>query len=119
MLLVPNQTVATTYEVQEEKIIEEKVLTLEERIAQVFVEDPETAIAVAKAESQLKPHAYNPEWHRGCQGSIGLMQIACLHHKENPEALYDVDFNLKKAHEIYRKQGWKPWGVCYSKVKCW
>jgi hypothetical protein len=39
------------------------------------------------------------------------MQIACVHHKENPEALFDVEFNLQIAQQIYNERGWQPWGA--------
>lgn len=91
---------------------------IEQLIRETFVETPNTAVAVAKAESGalLKADAYNPEWHydskgnKICQGSYGVMQIACVHHKENPEALFDVEFNIAKARQIYLSEGWYPWG---------
>lgn len=106
----------------QEVLIETKIDWTEERIIKeirdTFTETPNTAVAVAKAESgvHLKPDAYNPEWHydkngnKICQGSYGLMQIACVHHISDPEALFDVEFNLQKAKEIYSEQGWSPWG---------
>lgn len=76
-----------------------------------FPEDPETAVAIAKAESNLIPWAYNPEAHRGCAGSIGVMQIACVHYDGDPRDLHDVALNLRIARSIYEEQGWKPWGA--------
>lgn len=94
------------------------VKTIEEKIRIAFPEEPNTAVAVAKAESVgLKADAYNPEWHydrngnKLCQGSYGLMQIACVHNIENPDALFDVDFNIKKAKEVFERGGWKQWGA--------
>lgn len=91
---------------------------IERKIRETFIETPNTAVAVGKSESgeSLKADAYNPEWHydrhgnKICQGSYGVMQIACVHHLENPEALFDVEFNLAKAREIYNNEGWQPWG---------
>ena len=87
-----------------------RILTIEEKIIATFPEQPELMLAIAKAESNLNPEAYNPEGHRGCRGSIGLMQIACLH-TDDPEKLFDVDYNLAKAREIYDRDGLTPWGV--------
>lgn len=91
--------------------------TVEDKI-RAYDWDDDIAIAVAKAESSLNPKAYNPEWHRNyltgkniCQGSFGVFQTACIHHIENPNALYDEDFNIKKAYEIYSKEGWRPWSA--------
>lgn len=92
--------------------------SIEQKIRNTFPLTPNTAVAVAKAESgiHLLATAYNPEWHYDrygnpvCKGSYGVMQIACVHHLESPEALFDVEFNLQKAKEIYTEQGWQPWG---------
>lgn len=85
-----------------------------------------TAIAVAKAESGLNPQAYNPEWHYNaqgekiCQGSYGLFQVSCIHYKEDPTKLYDIDFNIEMAIKIQKASGWKqPWyTTCTTKVNC-
>lgn len=39
------------------------------------------------------------------------MQIACVHHMENPEALFDPEFNLAMAKKIHQDSGWYPWGA--------
>lgn len=91
---------------------------IEQEVRSTFPETPNTAVAVAKSESgkALLPTAYNPEWHydrngnKVCQGSYGVMQIACVHMKHNPEALYDVETNLEVARKIYESEGWAPWG---------
>lgn len=84
--------------------------TIEDKI-RAYDWDDNVAIAIATAESSLNPKAYNDEWHNGCQGSFGVFQTACIHNIENPNALYDEDFNIKKAYEIYSKEGWRPWGA--------
>lgn len=82
---------------------------IEKEIRDTFPETPNTAVAVMMAESNFNPNAYNPEWHRGCQGSFGLFQIACVH--INPgEDMRDVKQNIQKARQIYLREGWKPWG---------
>ena len=83
---------------------------IERLIRETFPEDPHTAVAIAKAESGLVSEAYNPEAHIGCNGSIGIFQIACVH-TSNKESLKEVEVNIKKAREIYLKQGWSPWGA--------
>lgn len=80
-----------------------------EQLIEKYDWDHDTALAVARAESNLNPQAYNPEWHRGCQGSIGIFQIACIH--DDPEKLFEVEYNIQRAYEIYSEQGWKPWGA--------
>jgi hypothetical protein len=85
----------------------------------------EIAIEVAKAESSLNEKAFNPEWHynlkgeKVCQGSFGLFQIACVHHLENPQALFDPQLNIEIAFRLHKEEGWKPWAVCTTgKVNC-
>jgi soluble lytic murein transglycosylase-like protein len=87
-----------------------KPITIEQKIRQKFPENPELFVAIAKAESNLNPNAYNPEGHRGCSGSIGIFQIACLH-TDNPDKLFDVDINLEYARKIYDRDGLKVWGA--------
>jgi hypothetical protein len=70
------------------------------------------AIAVALAESGLKPYAANwQDSHKGCDGSFGIFQIGCLHEDDHTK-LYDVEYNVKRAREIYDQAGsWQPWGA--------
>jgi len=84
---------------------------IERLIRETFPETPNTAVAIAKAESELNPNAFNPEAHRGCNGSIGIFQMACVHNKKDTQALYDVETNIKMARELYLREGWKPWGA--------
>ena len=92
----------------EERIIKE--------IRDTFPEEPNTAVAVAFAESQLNPKAFNGESHRGCDGSIGVMQMACVHQRSG-EDLFDPAQNLKRARAVYDDSkartgnGWLPWGA--------
>jgi len=80
--------------------------------------DTELALKVAQAESNLQPDAYNPEAHRGCNGSYGVFQISCVH-DENPSKFFDEEYNIKRAYELYELEGWIPWGVCHDgKVDC-
>lgn len=88
--------------------------TIEEKI---LAELPPVFLEIAKAESQMKPTAYNPEAHRGCSGSYGLLQISCIHFEGEPN--FDVDTNIQLAKKVYQEQGFSAWGVCREKVKCY
>lgn len=96
--------------------------TIQDIIA--FYMGDSTWVDIAQHESNFNTRAYNPEWHydrygnKVCQGSYGLMQIACVHHNGNPEDLYDLKLNLDYAQKIYKSQGIYAWGVCRSKVDC-
>lgn len=104
------------------EIVEEVKPTVEEYIRQTAQENninENVWLAIAQAESNTKETAYNPEWHRGCQGSYGVFQIACLHYPEDPNKLFDPYFNIDMAVEVYHKQGLRAWGVCTNgKVNC-
>lgn len=66
------------------------------------------------AESGLKQYALNAQdSHKGCKGSYGIFQIGCLH-ETDPTVLYDIEYNIKRAREIYDQSGWKPWGAYTS-----
>lgn len=83
-------------------------------IRQTFPEQADIAVAVAMAESGLYPRALNAkDSHSGCKGSYGIFQIGCLH-EDNPQVLYDVEYNIKRAREIYDQNGWQPWGAYTS-----
>lgn len=89
-------------------------------VRKTFPEQPNTFTAIARGESGLYIHAYNPEWHydahgnKVCQGSYGLMQIACVHVLD-PLKLYDPEYNLQIARQVYEKQGITAWGAFTDK----
>lgn len=90
------------------EIVEVKELTIEEKIAKAFPENPEVMVAVAKAESNLNPYATN----RNTNGSrdIGLFQINSVHGGNDLE-LFDVDKNIEAARKVYDKQGITAWSA--------
>ena len=77
----------------------------------------EIAYKIMFCESSGNPKVYNPEQHKGCKGSLGLFQIACVHSKYVNELsdFYDVETNVAVAYKIYQLEGWKPWG-CFKKI---
>lgn len=89
-------------------VVEVKELTIEEKIAKTFPENPTVMIAVAKAESNLNPLATN----RNTNGSrdIGLFQINSVHGGNDLE-MFDVDKNLEAARKVYDKQGITAWSA--------
>lgn len=73
--------------------------------------DRNVAYAVCMAESGGNPNAFNGnDHHNGCTGSIGLMQIACIH----AGASYDPATNIATANRLYVSSGWKIWGAFTS-----
>lgn len=81
-------------------------------------DDIATATAIALAESNGNPRAYNPEQAAGNPpgfGSYGLWQINLRAHPQYTAAnLYDPAFNATAAYEVYRQQGFKAWSTYQS-----
>lgn len=91
-----------------------------EKIAFTFKEDADTAIAVFRAESGLRPNAQGWNCSYGvCENSdrknatstdCGIAQInfpgsIC------PAESFNEDWNIKKAHEMYTRRGFQPWSA--------
>jgi hypothetical protein len=88
-------------------------------IGQDYEWDWDIANAVLKAESGGNPNAYNPEWHKGCQGSFGLWQIACVHigkYGLTRENIFDPEVNTEVAYKLWQEYGWEIWGA-YSSMR--
>lgn len=83
-------------------------LSIEEQIKKYFGEDYKMAIAIAKAESNLKHDAIN----KNTNGTIdvGIFQINDCHGLSIEDRL-DAEKNIKFAYELYKKQGWSPWSA--------
>lgn len=83
------------------------------------------ALAIIHHESQYGYHKFlhNPEGHRGCNGSYGPMQMACLHignYGLTWDNIYDPEANVRAGYLLWKERGFKPWGVCWDgKVRCW
>jgi hypothetical protein len=68
------------------------------------------AYAIMLAESGGNPNAENwKDNHRVCSGSFGLFQLACF--RGNINTLKDPEINVKMAYELYKREGWRPWGA--------
>lgn len=85
---------------------------IEQEVREVFHETPNTAVAVFKCESELKPDAYNGSNTNG-SNDTGIAQINSVHDTTGYD-LYDVQDNLKFAKKLYDSDGWLPW-VCFNK----
>lgn len=118
------ETIETIIEDVTEEVIPETSLI--EEISKIFPEEPETAIAIFKAESGLSLNAKgwncrysingtvvskacNPEdrqnaWSVDC----GIAQIN-IPGKECSKELLGLDKNLELAREKYQQRGWHPW----------
>ena len=108
--LIEYKSTITTYN---ELVYVPNPKTIEEKIAQ-YDWDFDTAYAVMMAESGANPNAKNlKDSHRGCRGSYGLYQIACIH--DDPEKLLDEDYNIERAYELYSESGWVIWGAYTDK----
>lgn len=84
-----------------------------------------TALAVARAESGLRPHAVNNN-PRTKDYSVGCFQVNIYgsNAKSRPSEaqLKNPAVNVQFAHKIYKSNGSSfigQWGVCRNKVKCY
>ena len=86
-------------------------------IRKTFPEDPHTAIAIAKCESNFNPNAYNPNNYDGSVDR-GIMQLNSVHDTKMQSLGLDPwnpEDNLKFARILYDESGWIPW-VCYRHI---
>jgi hypothetical protein len=81
--------------------------------------DISLAYSIMVLESSGNAYAKNnKDYHYTgkCWGSYGLFQLACF--RGNLETLYDPKENIRLAYELWKVEGWKPWGVCGDKINC-
>jgi hypothetical protein len=92
---------------------------IENKIKDKFGDD-KIALAVARAESQLKPdnigdqHLQYKKDGITYGASYGVFQIRYLPGRPTPDKLLDPDFNIEYAYQMYQKGGWSPWSA-YTK----
>jgi len=79
---------------------------LSDKIKRTFPEEPETMIAIAKAESSFRADAVNV--NRNGTKDCGVFQVNEIHGYDC-EWLKDIDNNLLAAREVYEKQGLTAW----------
>lgn len=86
--------------------VESDTVSLETLIREAFPECPGLMVAIAKAESGMKPEAVN----RNRNGSVdrGLFQINSIHKYTNLE---DPTENIKAARAIFDSQGITAWAA--------
>ena len=85
--------------------------TNEDIIREVFGEDSDRAIQIAKCESGLRSDA----WNENTNGSVdvGLFQINSVH-GVRAKWLLNPDINIQVAKQLFDEQGFNPW-VCFWK----
>lgn len=82
--------------------------------------DTNIAYAVCMGESNGNARAANMgDRHNGCNGSFGLMQVACIHYQNagiwGEDNLFDPAINVKLAYKVYSESRhgnpWMEWGA--------
>lgn len=63
------------------------------------------ALNISFCESSYDPNAY-------AAGNYGLFAVNQIHHNGPASDLYDPEFNVQKAHDLYVRRGWQPWQYC-------
>jgi hypothetical protein len=77
------------------------------------------AFNISACEAKGNPEAVNWERHRGCRGSFGDFQIACVHFGKYGftwENKFDRETNVRVAYELWKREGWRPWQVCGKRL---
>lgn len=99
--------------IQEEEVSSSPELSLEDKIRKLFPEDPETMLAIAKAESGLDTTKVN---RANTNGTIdtGIFQINSVW-GYSEEYLKDEANNLEVARVVYDTQGITAWAVYNNK----
>ncbi len=99
-------------------VVEERPMSIEEKIKSVFGADSEKALKIARCESQLNhlavgDHKIAYVKHGKEYGkSYGIFQIRSLPGRPEPAELFNAEFNIEYAYQVYQKQGWEAWRWC-------
>lgn len=84
---------------------------IEAKIRTVFGANSDMALRIVACESSFNPKATN--WNDAKitgMPSQGLFQINAPYN----ERLFEVDYNIQVAYEMFQKRYWQPWS-CYTK----
>lgn len=90
---------------------------IEALVRRTFPEDPDTAVAVAMAESGMNPETVGDRHLTFVRDgktygmSCGIMQIRNLPGRPDCESMKDPVKNVEYARSLYERSGWKPWGA--------
>lgn len=84
---------------------------IEAEIRAVFGKDADVALRIIACESSFNPKAIN--WNDALitgMPSQGLFQINAPYN----ERLFEVDYNIQVAYEMFLRRSWFPWS-CFTK----
>jgi hypothetical protein len=99
------------YEIEPIEVTAEAEPSIEEKIKEVFGEDGELMIKVARCESNLNPKAKN-----STSSARGLFQILSKLHQVKEQWLYDENVNIAIAKQMFDASGTNPW---IASINCW
>ena len=86
-------------------------------ICSYFGDECATAVAVFTAESQLSCNAVGDghltyvHGERVYGASYGIAQIRYLPGRPDPSLLVDCEYNIRYAHSMWQREGWRPWSA--------
>lgn len=78
-------------------------------IEKYFPEEPQIALAVARAESGMNPLAVGKINSNGTQ-DFGMFQINSVHNPTEKQK-FNAEENIKLARKIYERSGWGAWSA--------
>lgn len=120
---VKEEVVTVKKDVTRKTVVQKRPIRseIEELICQAFGDECDMAIAIARAESGLRPDAVGDtalsymvdgvEYGK----SYGLYQIRHLEGRPDPSILLDPVKNVEYAKKLYERSGWYPWSVFTNK----
>lgn len=90
---------------------------IERAIREKFGEFADTAVAIAKAESGMRPNAIGDHaiafYQDGIEygKSYGVFQIRHLPGRPSPTDLLNAEFNIDYAYKLFVRSGFTPWSA--------
>ena len=83
-------------------------IAIKNKVCKAFGKNCARTIKIAFCESQFTSNAVGDK--KTTYPSYGVLQIRSLPGRPSKSKLFNVDFNIKYAKQMFDKQGWKPWG---------
>ncbi|GGQ75790.1 helix-turn-helix domain-containing protein [Couchioplanes azureus] len=87
---------------------------VERRVRQVFHEEPDLAVRIARCQSYLDPHWITPNTNGTRNwGVFQLADVVLDRYQGTPRQAFDPEWNIQTAHRLYiDKQGFSNWPAC-------
>ncbi|WP_211277703.1 helix-turn-helix domain-containing protein [Couchioplanes caeruleus] len=87
---------------------------VERRVREVFHEEPDLAVRIARCQSYLDPHWITPNTNGTRNwGVFQLADVVLDRYQGTPRMAFDPEWNIRTAHRLWAdKQGFSNWPAC-------